>query len=244
MSRAAAQTGQAESRAARDGLRAAPEAPALSEQAPGLAGESDEQLAERARAGSREAFGEIVERYHVRLRSFLLRRTGGSMADAEDAAQEAFIRAWQRIGTYRAGRPLRPWLFTIAAREAAQGMQREAQLAQRARRAGPERQRRAQEAEASAVRLRLTSDTREDFGEAWAIAEMLLSADQLGVLWLRYVEGLQPREISRALGKTGVAVRVSLLRSRATIADELARRRSAGQRGAGSGPTRNQEKRS
>jgi RNA polymerase sigma-70 factor, ECF subfamily len=191
-----------------------------------LAATTDEQLAELARDGSQDAFGEIARRYHRRLRAFLMQRTGGSMADAEDAAQEALIRAWQRIATYRHGRPLRPWLFTIAAREAAQRMQRESQFAQRARHTIPERRRRAIEAEDAAVELRLTSDVREDFGEAWAIAETLLSADQLSVLWLRYVEDLAPREISRALGKTGVAVRVSLLRSRATIAEEIARRRA------------------
>jgi RNA polymerase sigma-70 factor (ECF subfamily) len=198
------------------------------EDAAGLSAASDEELAEQAQDGSREAFEEIVIRYHRRLRSFLLRRTGGSFAEAEDAAQEAFIRAWQRIGTYRRGRPLRPWLFTIAAREAAHNMRREAQLAQRVRSAAPERRRNAIEADDRATTLRLTSDARETFGEAWAIAERLLSADQLGVLWLRYVEDLQPRQISHALGKTGVAVRVSLLRSRATIAEEIARRRAAG----------------
>lgn len=191
-----------------------------------LATATDEQLAELAREGSRDAFSEIVRRYHRRLRAFLLHRTRGSMADAEDAAQEALIRAWQRIATYRRGRPLRPWLFTIAAREAAQRMQRESQLALRARRAAPERRRKAIEAEDAAIELRLTSDLSDDFGEAWAIAESLLTADQLSVLWLRYVEDLQPRQISRALNKTGVAVRVSLLRSRATIAEEITRRRA------------------
>ena len=232
MSQAAVQTG----RPSQSGSPPAPGPPPAAAGAAGdgiagsLSAATDEELAGLAQDGSHEAFGEIVIRYHRRLRSFLLRRTGGSFADAEDAAQEAFIRAWQRIGTYRRGRPLRPWLFTIAAREFAQNVQREAQLAQRARRAGPERLRKAMEADDAAASLHLTSDVREDFGEAWAIAETLLSADQLSVLWLRYVEDLQPRQISRALGKSGVAVRVSLLRSRATIAEELARRRAGGSR--------------
>ncbi len=187
---------------------------------------TDEQLAEQAQDGSREAFGEIVTRYHPRLRSFLLRRTGNA-SDAEDAAQEALIRAWQRIHTYKRGRPLRPWLFTIAAREASQLRRREGQLLERARQAAPDRQRAATEAARRTQALRLTSD-QGAFGEAWRIAENLLSRDQLSVLWLRYVEGLEPRQISSALGKSGVAVRVSLLRARATIAEELRRRGAEG----------------
>ncbi|MFG0284241.1 MAG: RNA polymerase sigma factor [Phycisphaerales bacterium JB039] len=184
---------------------------------------TDEQLAARAQDGSRDAFAEIVRRYYPRLRSFMLRRTG-NLADAEDAAQDGLLRAWQRIYTYQRGRPLRPWLFTIAARQGAQTMQRHSQQLQRLRDAAPDHQRRAAEANRAAQPLRLINE-RDDFGEAWRIAERLLSRDQLSCLWLRYVENMEPRQISQALGKSGVAVRVSLLRARATIAEELRRQR-------------------
>lgn len=184
---------------------------------------TDEQLASRAQDGSRDAFAEIVRRYYPRLRSFMLRRCG-NMADAEDAAQDGLLRAWQRIYTYQRGRPLRPWLFTIAARQGAQTMQRQSQQLQRLRDAAPDHHRRAAEANRAAQPLRLINE-RDDFGEAWRIAERLLSRDQLSCLWLRYVENMEPRQISQALGKSGVAVRVSLLRARATIAEELRRQR-------------------
>ena len=39
-------------------------------------------------------------------------------ADAEDAVQEALVKAWRALGRFRAGEPLRPWLLRIAANEA------------------------------------------------------------------------------------------------------------------------------
>jgi RNA polymerase sigma-70 factor (ECF subfamily) len=42
----------------------------------------------------------------------------GTAADAEDAAQEAFVKAWRALGRFRAGEPFRPWLLRIVANEA------------------------------------------------------------------------------------------------------------------------------
>ena len=39
-------------------------------------------------------------------------------AEAEEAAQDAFVKAWRALGRFRAGEPLRPWLLTIVANEA------------------------------------------------------------------------------------------------------------------------------
>jgi RNA polymerase sigma factor (sigma-70 family) len=42
----------------------------------------------------------------------------GHPQDAEDAAQEAFVKVWRTLGRFRPGRPLRPWLLAIVANEA------------------------------------------------------------------------------------------------------------------------------
>jgi RNA polymerase sigma-70 factor (ECF subfamily) len=42
----------------------------------------------------------------------------GNSADAEDAAQTAFVKAWQALGRFRRGAPFRPWLLAIVANEA------------------------------------------------------------------------------------------------------------------------------
>ena len=42
----------------------------------------------------------------------------GSAADAEDATQDALVKAWRALGRFRAGEPFRPWLLRIVANEA------------------------------------------------------------------------------------------------------------------------------
>jgi RNA polymerase sigma-70 factor (ECF subfamily) len=42
----------------------------------------------------------------------------GSAEEAEDAAQEALVKAWRALGRFRSGKPLRPWLLAIVANEA------------------------------------------------------------------------------------------------------------------------------
>ncbi len=70
---------------------------------------------ERFRSGDLEALGEVYDAYsgpvHTVVRGIL---GGGGQAD--DAVQEAFMRAWRGAGSFDPDRPLGPWLFTIARR--------------------------------------------------------------------------------------------------------------------------------
>jgi RNA polymerase sigma factor (sigma-70 family) len=77
----------------------------------------DVVLAERARAGDERAFEDLVRRYQRSAfrTAYLLT---GSAADAEDAAQSAFVKAWTALPRFRAGAPFRPWLLRIVANEA------------------------------------------------------------------------------------------------------------------------------
>ena len=76
---------------------------------------SSEELACRAQAGSLPSFAKLVERYQGRLYNFLLRRVGHA-DDAEDLAQDTFVRAWERIDRYRTTWRFSTWLFTIGSR--------------------------------------------------------------------------------------------------------------------------------
>ena len=77
----------------------------------------DVALADRARRGDERAFEELVHMYQgLAFRTaYLLTR---SAADAEDAAQTAFIKAWRALPRFRPGAPFRPWLLRIVANEA------------------------------------------------------------------------------------------------------------------------------
>jgi len=74
-------------------------------------------LVEAARRGDREAFGDLValhERIVLRTTLAALR----SREDAEDAAQDAFVVAWQKLGGFRGEATFKTWLLTIAWRKA------------------------------------------------------------------------------------------------------------------------------
>jgi len=74
-------------------------------------------LVSRAQRGDEAAYEEIVQLYQqVAFRTAYV--ITGSAADAEDAAQEGFVRAYRAIGRFRRGAPLRPWLLRIVANEA------------------------------------------------------------------------------------------------------------------------------
>lgn len=74
---------------------------------------TDAELVERARQGEPAAFGELVERH----RSAVYRAALAALrspADAEDAAQEAFLTAFRRLSSFRAEASFKTWLLTIA----------------------------------------------------------------------------------------------------------------------------------
>jgi len=77
----------------------------------------DVDLIERARDGDVRAYGDLVERYRdIAFRTaYLITR---SAADAEDAAQEAFVKAYYALGRFRTQSPFRPWILRIVANEA------------------------------------------------------------------------------------------------------------------------------
>ncbi len=74
---------------------------------------TDQSLIEACLAGRREAFGQLVERYQHRLFHSLVHLLG-STEDAQDAAQDALILAFEKLGTFRGESQFYSWLFRIA----------------------------------------------------------------------------------------------------------------------------------
>ncbi|TMD81695.1 MAG: sigma-70 family RNA polymerase sigma factor [Chloroflexi bacterium] len=77
----------------------------------------DTALVERARNGDVNAYEALVQHYQE-LAFRVAYQVTGDAADAEDAAQEAFVNAYYALGRFRAGAPFRPWLLRIVANEA------------------------------------------------------------------------------------------------------------------------------
>jgi len=63
------------------------------------------------------AFGELVRRYQSPVRAFLGRLSRGDAHLADDLAQETFVKAWRKLGTYRGSARFSTWLFGIAYNE-------------------------------------------------------------------------------------------------------------------------------
>jgi RNA polymerase sigma-70 factor, ECF subfamily len=73
----------------------------------------DARIVDRCLRGDRGAF-DVLAREHRGAVMILARRLLRSPADAEDAAQETFVRAWRSLSTWRRDAPLRGWLLAIA----------------------------------------------------------------------------------------------------------------------------------
>ncbi len=75
--------------------------------------DADEALVEQSQRGDFAAFEVLIQKHQRMIHSLTFRMTG-SMADAEDLAQEAFVRAYRSIADYRADCKFSTWLYRIA----------------------------------------------------------------------------------------------------------------------------------
>ncbi|GIW71600.1 MAG: hypothetical protein KatS3mg102_1142 [Planctomycetota bacterium] len=162
---------------------------------------SDAALVERARAGDREAFGALVARYDKVVGLLCLQKLG-RRADADDATQETFLKAFAALEELSEPARFGPWLYHIAFRVAIDHLRRR----RRRRRAGLRSLEQlcasgselepvagAGAAEAAAVR-------REQAEQIMAAIGMLPDKYRLA-LTLRYYEHMSYREIARAPGR-------------------------------------------
>src|SRR6185295_3871116 len=166
---------------------------------------SAEELAVRARDGSRVSFDELVVRYRPRLVAFLARRLA-SATDAEDVAQETFLRAYDHLDRYDPARPFATWLFAIGKNVAAN------HAIARTRRDAREQDSRPVDGAVDGAAAQ---------SDLWQRAAKALSPDAYRMLWLRYAQGLTVREIAAALGRSSVAVKVMLFRARRRLLQEI-----------------------
>jgi len=77
----------------------------------------DAELVTRVQQGDAAAYEELVRMHQgIAFRTAYL--IAGSSSDAEEAAHEAFVKAFGALGRFRRGKPFRPWLLAIVANEA------------------------------------------------------------------------------------------------------------------------------
>jgi RNA polymerase sigma factor (sigma-70 family) len=173
---------------------------------------TDAALAERARQGDERAFEELVRAYQgLAFRAAYL--LTGSAADAEDAVQVGFVKAWGALGRFRRGAEFRPWLLRIVANEAhnrRRSAQRRESLALRAA---------AADASGGAVPSPEATALEHERGHELLDAVNRLDERDRDVLACRYFLELSERETADVLG-----VRLGTVKSRTARA--LARLRA------------------
>jgi RNA polymerase sigma-70 factor (ECF subfamily) len=84
---------------------------------------SDEDLLGAFRQGRREAFGALVRRYERELYGYLRRYLGDDHL-ADDVFQNTFLQVFVKGDQYEIGRPVKPWLYTIATNQAVDALRR------------------------------------------------------------------------------------------------------------------------
>ena len=151
-----------------------------------------ERLAERARNGDVAAYERLVREYEsLAFRAAFV--ITGDAAEAEDAAQDAFVKAYRSLKRFRPGAPFRPWLMTIVANEARNRRKAAGRRASLALRAADEMARENPiSPEASVVAEERRSELIREL-------EGLREEDRV-VISCRYFLGLSEAETAAALG--------------------------------------------
>ena len=173
----------------------------------------DSRLVEQAQQGDTGAFGQLVGRYQdVAFRVAYL--VAGDAADAEDIAQDAFIKAYAALDRFRPQAPFRPWLLQIVANEARNRRRsagRRAHLALRA--AEDQRNAVSGDAAPSPEAVAVASDERRRLLE---LVNSLAEDDRM-VIASRYFLELSGEETAAALGIPEGTVKSRLSRALARL---------------------------
>ena len=182
---------------------------ANSEPTPGRVAD-EHALIDRAQAGDREAFAALVDRYWNGLYRWLYHLTHDGHT-AEDLAQEAFLKAYRGLASFRAGSHFRAWLFRIAHNSFLNQRRGAARCSQSvpeqvaAPDAGPDEQ----------------AAQRESL-QLLARAVGRLPAEYRAAFLLRVEEGLSFRQVAQVLGITEQTARWRVFKARQKLLTVLA----------------------
>lgn len=163
---------------------------------------SDEELACQTRAGSSDAFDQLITRYEKRIFRFLRCKTPNP-EDAEELTQTTFANAYRKIALYSPEYKFSGWLFTIA-RRLCISFYRKRKMTH-------------VELDHDIVDDRTPRghmERAERHSSVWNAARKNLPEAQFTALWLRFEEDLSVKEIAKSMNKTTTHVKVLLHRAR------------------------------
>jgi RNA polymerase sigma-70 factor (ECF subfamily) len=170
---------------------------------------------EQALKGDRQAFGQLVRAYERPVYNLTYRMLGDP-AEAEDAAQETFLRAFSKLATYQPERKFVNWLLSIASHHCIDRLRRKSRAPQLSL-DGPMPP---QWLTSDAPRPEQVVDKKQRREQVRQVLEML-PADYRAAVVLRYWYGLSYREIATTMDTTESAIKSRLHRARRMMAGHL-----------------------
>lgn len=170
---------------------------------------------ERARSGDRAAFGQLVLAYERPVYNLTYRMLGNP-AEAEDAAQETFLRAYSKLATYQPDRKFANWLLSIASHHCIDRLRRRARAPQLSLEEPLPPQWLVSEADLPDQVL-----GREQERERVRKVLNTLPSDYRAAVVLRYWYGMSYREIASTMRTTESAIKSRLHRARQQMAHKL-----------------------
>lgn len=168
----------------------------------------------RSRRGDRDAFGELVRRYERKVLALTCRMCRNS-EDGEEAAQEAFLAAWQNLPGFRGDAAFSTWLYRLAANASTDLLRREGR---RSAKHGP-----SLDDDETWVELPDSGPSPQALAERTELKEQIedalrkLSPDHRQALILREIHQLSYEEISAALGLDLGTVKSRISRARGRL---------------------------
>jgi RNA polymerase sigma-70 factor (ECF subfamily) len=191
---------------------------------------TEQQLLQAAQAGDEDAFGQLVDSHRRELYVHCYRMLG-SPHDAEDALQEALLRAWRGLTRFEARSSLRSWLFTIATNASLRAVERRPQRVLPIDH-GPPNDPHTEpgtpltesiwiqpipDAALGDATPEARYEQRESVELAFIAAVQLLPPRQRAVLLLRDVLGFSGEEVARLLDTSPASVYSALQRAHKTV---------------------------
>jgi RNA polymerase sigma-70 factor (ECF subfamily) len=159
-------------------------------------------LACKAQAGCLVSFERIVELNRDRLFSYLLQLVGNPH-DAEELAQDTFVKAWKHLHSFDGRARFSTWLYAIAKNSAFTHLRK---------------RRPSQPIDEMAESLPAPDydHAAREYEPVWKVAR-LLKPSLFEALWLFYAEGFSLKEVAEITGTNPITVRVNLHRARAAL---------------------------
>jgi RNA polymerase sigma-70 factor (ECF subfamily) len=172
--------------------------------------ETEAKVISQAQHGDRNAFCELVRLHRAGVITVVYRMCGDIQL-AEDMAQEAFIRAWKNLRSYKPKSPFRNWLYRIATNAALDVLRRDRETVA------------LDSVQLSAVQMSPEAAlTQKEMGERVQRAILELPPASRAALILREYEGLSYKEIAETIGVPLGTVMSRLNYARTTLRKRLA----------------------